>query len=148
MGLSDCQLSVGVAGSMIIHFGIVLALKTLFISRIFSMELPVNSMNVVKIASFLIECDNKSGFIKNTQEVNHQMIKLKEALYHYISPNLEEEVIQLPWCIIDRTEYALIHLIKCTKMVIQLLPESKKLKLQHALHLSDSLFPKLELEET
>jgi hypothetical protein len=112
------------------------------------MEFHINSANVVKIASFLIECDNKSGFIKSTQEVNRQMIKLKEALYQYISPNPEEEVIQLPWCIIDRTEYALIHLIKCTKMVIQFLPESKKLKLQHALHLSDSLFPKFELEET
>jgi hypothetical protein len=111
------------------------------------MEFPINSTNVVKIASFLIECDNKSGFIKNTQEVNRQMSKLKEALYQFISPN-EEEAVQLPWCVIDRTEYALIQLIKCTKTVIQCLPKGKKLKLQQALHLSDSLFQKFELEET
>jgi hypothetical protein len=110
------------------------------------MEFPINSTNVVKIASFLIECDNKSGFIKNAQEVNRQMSKLKEALYQFISPN-EEDAVQLPWCVIDRTEYALIQLIKSTQSVIQLLPESRKLKLQQALHLSSFVFSKSESEE-
>jgi hypothetical protein len=90
------------------------------------MDAWVNSTNVVRIASILIEWDNKQNIFGGCQEAHGRMIELKEALFQFTSPNLEEEAFGLPRCVIDRVEYALLHLIACAKSVISLLPDRKK----------------------
>lgn len=103
----------------------------------------IDSTNVVKVALLLIKGDKKYKFDQTGQDASYHLMKLKEALYQFVSPTLEDDVFQISRCAIDRMEYALIRLIECTKSAMGFLPTDKQHQLQQALYAAHpSLFGK------
>lgn len=93
----------------------------------------INSKNVVKVASLLIELDNTIGFAHRSKLSNMRMVKLKKAFHQFVSPHPEEELTPSVRCVIDKTQIALIYLIESTKSMIARMPPTERIKLRKAL---------------